>query len=576
MPAGAAPSPAHAPTARWRTGSVPSAGSVLAAATAGTPPAVVRWLGKATFGFTLAELAAFDALGSTDEARWNAWLDQQLAPNGIDDGACDARLTAAGYQTLGKSLQALWSQHHGETESYYLRMLPLYETEQATLIRAVYSRRQLHERMVGFWHDHFSVFGGDYDCAPVFVHYDRDVIRAHAFGNFRSMLGAVARSTAMMYYLDNYASRGANFNENYARELLELHTLGAENYYGPGDPFEVPCLDGRDIHCEGTLPAGYVDNDVYEAAAALTGWTIRNGHWQFPNENDGTFVYRAEWHQHSNKFFLGRYFPANQPAMADGEQVLDRLCEHPGTARFIAGKLCRRFVGESASASLIDSVAATFLAEREAPDQNARVLRAVLASAEFKAAWGDGMKRPFEAAVAALRGLGADFTPQPDNTSAWTTTEEFFSLLQQTGHRPFRWGPPNGYPDTRRAWGSTGALAMTLKLVARLPELRQDRNNTSSPYLADILAQTKAVLPDPAQRTATAIIDYWCARLLGWQPQPLAGVATAFLRQNAGAGEPLDLDTEEWRTGDLKRHYTQSRLRTAVGMLLMSPDHLRR
>lgn len=544
-----------------------------AARLATSPPAAVRWLTKASFGATATDLAAFNGLGGDDDSRWDAWLDAQLDPGGIADDACAARLAAAGFVTLDKTLQQLWADHR--VEDYAWRILPLGETEAATLIRATYSRRQLFERVTGFWHDHFSVYGIEYDCAPVFASYDRDVIRAHALGNFRTLLGAVARSTCMLYYLDNQASRGANFNENYARELIELHTLGVENYYGPGDPFEVPCLDGRDIHCEGSMPAGYVDNDVYEAAAALTGWTVRNGHWQFPGEDDGSFVYRAEWHQHSNKFFLGRYLPANQPAMEDGEQVLDRLCEHPGTARHIARKLCVRFIGESPDAAVVEAVAASFRQHLDAPDQITRMLRVLLQSPAFKNTWDQGMRRPLETTVAALRVLDADFTPRPDDSPDWTTSEEFFSRLQQTGQRPFRWAPPDGYPDTRRAWASSGALAMTLKLLARLPELRQDRNDSNSSRITDILGRTRAALP-ASERSAEAIIAWWCTQIFGWQPEPLATTVTAFLRQNAATGEALDLDEEAWRGNDLKRHYTQSRLRTAVGMLLMSPDFLRR
>ena len=541
---------------------------------AAQPPAAVRWLSKATYGFSRSELAAFNVLGSDDSTRWNHWIDQQLAPGTINDSACDDRIAAAGFTTLGKSLQQLWADHHENDPNYYFRMLPLYETESATVIRATCSKRQLFERMVGFWHDHFSVYGADYDCGPVFVHYDRDVIRSHALGNFRTLLGAVARSTAMQYYLDNYASKGANFNENYGRELIELHTLGVENYYGPGDPFSVPCLSFTDIHCEGSMPAGYVDNDVYEAAAALTGWSISNGNWEYPTDNDGSFVYRANWHQHNNKFFLGRYLPANQPAMTDGEQVFDRLCEHPGTARHISTKLCRRFVGDGVSDTLIDSVAGDFSNHLADNNQIAVMLRTILKSNEFKNSWGSGMKRPLEATIASLRALEANFTPRPDNdNNKWTTTEEFFSRLQQAGHRPFRWAPPNGYPDSMKAWSSTGALAMTLKLLARIPEFRQDRSDDSSPRLADVVGQTQSAVGNP---TAGNIINYWCDRVLGWRPQPLAGTVTAFMQQNAAGNEALEIDTNDWHSSDLKRHYVQSRLRTAVGMLLMNPQFLRR
>ncbi len=573
----APPSPTRRRLLTGRAGSATAATGPAPAlprtAQASQPPAAVRWLSKATFGFTQADLAAFNALGSNDEARWTAWITQQMNPNAISDSACNNRINGAGYSTLGKSIQQLWNDHHENPADYFERLLPLYETEAATIIRATYSKRQLFERMVGFWHDHFSVYGADYDCAPVFVQYDRDVIRTHALGNFRTLLGAVARSTAMQYYLDNYASKGANFNENYGRELIELHTLGVENYYGPGDPFEVPCLGFTDIHCEGSFPAGYVDNDVYEAAAALTGWSIKNGNWEYPNDNDGSFVYRASWHQHTNKFFLGRYLPANQPAMMDGEQVFDRLCEHPGTARHIAAKLCRRFVGENVSDTLLDSVATDFSNHLADDDQIAVMLHTILQSAEFKGTWGTGMKRPLESTVAALRALNANFTPTPDNTNNWTTTEEFFGRLQQAGHRPFRWPPPNGYPDSMKAWASTGALAMTLKLLARIPEMHSDNSNESSPLLADVVAQTLSAVGNP---TGANIVNYWCDRVLGWRPQPVTDQVTAFMQQNASAGESLEIGTDEWHSDDLKRHYVQSRLRTAVSMLLMNPQFLNR
>lgn len=542
------------------------------------PPPAARWLHKATFGFSAAELAAFNALAGSDSARWQAWINLQLLPQSINDSACNTRLAAANFTTLSKSLPQLWAGHHSQTENYSLRMLPLAESESATVIRAIYSKRQLFERAVGFWHDHFSVYGADYHIGPIFPSYDRDVIRAHALGNFRTLLEEVGKSTAMLYYLDNYASHGSNYNENYARELMELHTLGAENYYGPTSPFDVPCVgfDGEELHCEGSIPAGYVDNDVYEAARALTGWTIKNGHWQYPADDDGTFVYRAAWHAHANKIFLGLYIPADQPAMLDGKQVFDRLVEHPGTARRIAGKLCRRFVGDDASAGLIDTVAAVFAAQREAPDQIAQMLRSILESNEFKDAWGGGIKRPLETVMGAMRALGVEFSPRPDDTDPWTTSEEFFSRMQETGHRPFRWGPPNGYPDDMGAWASTGSLAMTLKLLARIPEWHRDRSNNQSPYLTDIVAQTQARFPTLADRSAANMVGDWSDRILGYRPAAAMDVIVDFLRQNAGANDPLDISVNDWDANDLKNHYTQQRLRTAIGMLLMTPEFRRR
>lgn len=548
--------------------------------TAAVPPGRAAWLARATFGYTPAAEAALTARpGATDAAKWQNWIEWQLDPGAIPDTACTQRINAAGYTTLGKSLTQLWTQHHADTDNYFNRMLPVNETECVTMLRAIHSERQLYERMAGFWHDHFSVFGWHYDIGPMFVHYDRDVIRPNVFGNFRALLEAVAQSTAMQYYLDNQASRGADFNENYARELIELHTLGVQNYYGPTDPFGVPCLSST-IHCGDGMPAGYVDNDVYEAAAALTGWTIKNGYWQYPADNDGSFIYRADWHDRRNKIFLGLYIPPNnQPAMQDGRTVFDRLVSHPGTARHIATKLCRRFVGDSPSETLITQVAQIFTAQINNPNQIGNMLRAILTSSEFLQGWGTGMRRPFEVAMAALRGLGADYTPRPDNTSAWTATERLVSYLQQAGHRAFYWGPPNGYPDVQRAWSGTGAMAMTLKLLAWLPEMRVN-NDSSSAFVSDIVEKTKNAFPTASTRTAAAMVGWWADQLLGYRPEPTVGLVTTFLQQNAAANEALNIEVDSWAgnnpTPNLKAHYTQQRLRTAVGMLLMSPDYFRR
>lgn len=541
------------------------------------PPDRVGWLHKATFGFSTAEDAAFLGLpGASMDAKWQVWLDQQLNPASITDTDCNSRLAAASYTTLSKTLGQLWNDHVRADPPYFTRMLPAAETECATIVRAIYSKRQLYERVVNFWHDHFSVFGFDYEIGPILPSYDRDVIRPNALGNFRVLLENVATSTAMQLYLDNYSSRGAEFNENYARELLELHTLGVANYFGPTPPFDVPCLT-TDIHCPGTVPAGYVDNDVYEAAAALTGWTIKNGYWQYPNDNDGSFVYRADWHDRRNKIFMGLYIPPNnQPAMQDARTVFDRLVAHPATARHIATKMCRRFVGDAPSNALISAVAMDFSTYVNAPDQISRMLRTILSSTEFKTSWGGGMKRPFEVAMGGLRGLGANFAPKPDNTAAWTTTERFIWHMQLSGHRSFSWNPPNGYPDRQTAWASTGSLAMTWKMLAWLPEMRVDNNNGNSALISDTVAQTAGAFPTVATRTAASIVAYWFDRLLGYRPEPAYGVITNFLQQNATASEAIVITTDDWNGGNLKLHYTQQRLRTAVGMILMSADYFRR
>ena len=247
------------------------------------PPLSVIALNRIAFGPRPGDLAAFQALGGNDDARLTAFVDQQLDPASIDDSELDAALVAGGFTTLGKTLQQLWTDHHLNDANYDEHVQPLRETISATWLRARYSRRQLVEVLADFWHNHFNVFAWEYRLTPLFVHYDRDVIRANALGNFRTLLGAVASSSTMLYYLDNYTSSVAGPNENFSRELFELHTLGAENYLGVMQQFEVP-LDGDGF------PLGYVDNDVFETTRCFTGWTVDDEGLG----NTGGFAYRAE------------------------------------------------------------------------------------------------------------------------------------------------------------------------------------------------------------------------------------------------------------------------------------------
>lgn len=546
---------------------------------AATPPGPVRWLQKATFGFTLNDYVAFYSLpGADDDARWQSWVTRQLDPAAIADTACDTRLASAGFTTLGKTLQQLWAQHRVST--YATRIQPIAETECATTIRAIYSNRQLNEVMVDFWHDHFSTFGWDYDGAPVFVHYDRDVIRPNVFGNFRSFLEAVCKSTTMMYYLDLQASTVAGPNENYARELIELHTLGAENYAGVMDP-QDPSLpvgmsgDGVSVRLK------YVDEDVYESTRVLTGWTIKNGHWQYPADNDGTFIFRdaESWHDRFTKYVLNRRFAPDQ-GQQDGFKLFDTLASHPGTANFLARKLCRRFIGDDPPPSLVASIAQLFLSTWQAPDQLKQVTQAILLSSEFKNSWGTKVKRPFNAVIGALRCTGADFTPTLTNygSNNWSTKDEVNSRLQQTGQRRFYWPAPNGYPDRAAAWTSSGSLAMTWKMLVRLTEIHKEVGyDNARPYLIDIVGSTSAAIA-VGSRTAVNIVNYWCDLVLGFRPEPTYTKAIDYLRQNAAPNEVLTLN-EVWAGGatpNLKNHYTQSRLRATVALILCSPDAMRR
>ena len=526
------------------------------------PPFAVQALNNLSYGATAASVAEFNALGSTDRQRLANWVDWQLDWDAIDDSAVTNRLRAAGYTTLNKSLTQLWADHVVPDPEYSVRMRPANEVQRAAFVRAVYSRRQLREVLVNFWHDHFNVLGTDFSVGPVFVHYDRDVIRANAKGNFRTMLEGVAQSTAMLYYLDNINNSRSGPNENFARELLELHTLGAENYLGFMDPFQVPpCPE------DPAYPIGYTDIDVYETSAAFTGWSAKNGHWQFPTENDGTFVYRQSWHDAGPKFLLGMLIYPEQPALKDGRDVLDRLASHPRVAKFICKKLIRRFISDTPKQTLIDSAAAIFRANWQAPDQIERVMRHLLNSDDFINSFGQKNRRPFDAAVAAMRTLGGDWTIRLDHGRS----NDFMWLYGFTGHAPYNWPAPNGYPDTGLAWSGSNSFAMTWRVLGWLTETKD-----GEVPLHPIVDTTRANVP-VANWTANNLVTWWCTRLLGYQPEAARKQAlVAFMAQNGDPNTYVITDTNTWQGSDLKRHYNHERLRSLVALILMTPEFMSR
>ena len=520
------------------------------------PAFAVRALNNLSYGATPASIAEFNALGSTDLQRLANWVDWQLDWTSINDSALDTRLSGAGYTTLGKSLTQLWADHILADPEHDVRMRPAWEVQRASYVRAAYSKRQLREVIVNFWHAHFNVMGTDFGVGPVFAHYDRDVIRANATGNFRTMLEAVAKSTSMLYYLDNLNNSRSGPNENYARELLELHTLGAENYLGFMDPFQVPpCPE------DPAYPIGYTDIDVYETSAAFTGWSAKNGHWQFPEENDGTFVYRQSWHDAGPKFLLGMMVYPEQPALKDGQDVLNRLASHPRVAKFICKKLIRRFINDTPSQKLIDSAAAIFRANWQNPKQIEITLRHILNSDDMYNSWGQKIRRPFEATVAAMRVLGQDWTLRVDHDKS----DEFMWRVGFTGQTPYTWPAPNGFPDTALAWSGSNSFAMTWKLVNWMTETK-DADVPMSP----ILATTRTGV---ASWTANNLVTFWCQRLLGYQPTAARKlVLSKFMAQNGDAATYVIADTDTWAASDLKKHYNHQRLRSMVSLILMSPE----
>ena len=313
--------------------------------------------------------------------------------------------------------------------------------------RAVSSDHQLEEVMTDFWENHFSVFRGKMPTQFTLMEYDRDVVRPHALGKFRALLGAVAHSSAMLYYLDNYQStadsahltlatwrniekakapaeadrlraaalkRRGGLNENYGRELMELHTLG---------------VDG-----------GYTQQDVINVARALTGWTL-----QTPREG-GEFTFNVNTHDAEQKVVLGHVLAAGR-GEEDGEEVLDIVAHHPNTARYIAMKLVRHFVADTAPPELVSRVAVTF----QQTDGDIRKMMAVIVSSpEFyrKSSFRAKVKTPYEVVASTYRAMGGI----PD------TAGRSVQYAAQLGQQIYGHLTPDGWPDMADAWMNTGAV----------------------------------------------------------------------------------------------------------------------
>lgn len=433
-------------------------------------------LSRLAFGARPGDVARVHAMGV------DAWIGLQLTPERIDDRAMDQVL--ASFPTLTRTTGELLRDYprpgallvqqrlRGDTvmeraDSVALRQAArknrqfVAELMAARVARAVGSERQLQEVMTDFWLNHFSVFVGKGQERYYLPAYERETIRPHTLGKFRDLLGAVAHSPAMLYYLDNAQSvadsgrptlasrrqaqrsrrlRGAvrrrqaqlsaeqqarlealqarrpkGLNENYARELLELHTLG---------------VDG-----------GYTQQDIIEVARALTGWTIRPARLGNPE-----FLFNGAAHDAGEKVVLGKRLKGGR-GIDDGEDVLDLVARHPSTARFIARKLVIRFVSDSPPPALVDRAAATF----RTTDGNIReVVRTIVTSPEFFArdAYRAKVKSPFEVVVSAARAVGA----APDTTPVSSL------MVARLGAPIYGHQAPNGWPETGESWMNTGAI----------------------------------------------------------------------------------------------------------------------
>ncbi len=357
-------------------------------------------LRRATMGPTVDDYAHIDNIG------YEAWLDEQLDYTRLDNSALEDSLLE-NLPTLAMTAAQL----HDEFEDN--PFIPIFELWVATLFRALYSPRQLFERMSVFWADHFSIdIFGDYMefLKPV---DERTVGRANALGNFPSMLSASAHSPAMLIYLTNDTNEKNHPNENYARELMELHTMGADN--------------------------GYTETDVKEVARCFTGWT-----WTAPYRGSGdgelgTFRFSKRDHDKGKKKVLGKTIPAGG-GIDDGERVIDILANRRETADFIATKMLRWLHGYEPSKKLVRKVSKAY----QRTDGDIRTMvRTALRAKQMQSAT-PKLKRPFHLVVSSLRALGG-------NVEA---PNRILGHLSAAGHLPFTWTPPNGYPDTSQWWSS--------------------------------------------------------------------------------------------------------------------------
>ncbi len=347
------------------------------------------------------------------------YLDQQLHPDRIDDRSTD-RLFA--------SLSSIQMSSAEVIEKYPRPRQLLAELQAQKIIRAVHSERQLQEVMTDFWYNHFNVFWRKNADRWLTTAHEMHAIRPHVLGKFRDLLRATAKSPAMLVYLDNHLSSSIRgINENYARELMELHTLG---------------VDG-----------GYTQKDVQEVARAFTGWSIERP------QRGGEFIFRPRMHDSGEKVVLGHKI--NSGGIRDGELVIEILAKHPSTARFVSIKLVRRFVADQPSDSLVKLVTEIY---RRTDGDIREMVHAIVTSKEFDSpgALRAKTKTPFEYAVSAIRSL--------DGTT--DGSRPLTESIARMGQPLYQCQPPAGYPDRADHWMSSSAILERLNFAVALSSNR--------------------------------------------------------------------------------------------------------
>jgi len=364
---------------------------------------LVHTLKRMTFGATPAMIEKAKRIGLS------AFIEEQLFPESIPDDATDKMMDQF----------TTFSMTPAERFRLEKKGLPVQELITATLLRQRYSERQLFETMVDFWGNHFSIYIAKNACKTLKTDDDLKTIRPNAFAKFSDLLHASAHSPAMLVFLDQATSIGTAPNENYARELMELHSIGVDS--------------------------GYSHHDVEEVARALTGWTVVSPRDR--KKEPGTYFFNPEIHNSGEKHVLGMMISSG--GEDEGMMILDMLASHPSAAKFISHKLAVRFISDSPSPETVDSLAQVFTQT----DGDVRsLLRAIVQSDSFKSSAGQKFKKPLDFFISTLRLTDATLTVNGRNGRK---IQEHLRLLGQV---PFTWSPPNGFPDNEEYWSTTSGL----------------------------------------------------------------------------------------------------------------------
>ncbi len=525
------------------------------------PDRIRRALNRLTFGARDTDVSNATIMGL------GTWLAEQLAPPPGDDpalynyisqqvmpieyaapsvsdtrGMWSAVKESRPLYYLFTDVPTLWSVAVGASTSYAPaeRTRIRQELIAATYIRNAHSQYQLREVMTDFWLNHFNIGKAENELATAMLPmFDSVSIRPQAFGNFRQLLEATATSPAMLIYLDNWVSTAATPNENYAREIMELHTLGATSYFGK-DPSET----GYSVGVDG-IANGYTDQDVIQASRALSGWTLKNGQRNAGRlvSSTGEFFYNPGQHNTTASKILNVEVGSYRGDMEQGRRFLDIIAYHPKTGPFVVGKLMRRFFGDNPPAAVTERAVAAWNANLTAPDQIKKVLEAiVLGGDEISALPATKVRRPYERLLAMARTTGAII-----NANATLTT-----LLDSLNDGPWAWQGPNGRPDNDDYWLATGAVLTTWNLLL------------AQPGAAYVTASLTNQTPVEVMNTAMGVVDYWVGRMVGHSLD--ASRMTALYNDQGGTSGVPAARRSSTNTNTVATR-TETALRRLVGMI---------